>query len=143
MVYLLSFYPKGSISDFRYTLCLEASGSRSQNCTSKNCDSYESRRTIEEEYEKQLQHRLRKRSVNESYEFYETMQNRICRARIKNSEDNSPSNNNNNNNSNNSPDFTPIEVKAAVNELKLRSSVDNTGLICETLGLLVTVSCYP
>ena len=74
---------------------------------------------IKQEYHREFQHRLRKRDVMSELERYESIQNKLCMARIKASE------------KVRSPDFSFEEIKHAVSELKPGRCMDPTGLIRE------------
>ena len=61
---------------------------------------------IKQEYHREFQHRLRKRDVIPELESYENIQNKLCMARRKASEEVR------------SPDFSLDEIKHVVSELK-------------------------
>ena len=87
---------------------------------------------IKQEYHREFQHRLRKRDVMPELERYESIQNKLCMARIKASE------------KVRSPDFSFDEIKHAVSELKTGRCMDPTGLIREVFktagdGFLLSV----
>ena len=87
---------------------------------------------IKQEYHREFQHRLRKRDVMPELERYESIQNKLCMARIKASE------------KVRSADFSFDEIKHAVSELKSGRCMDPTGLIREVFktagdGFLLSV----
>ena len=72
---------------------------------------------IRREYHNEFQHRLRKREIKSGLEDYESLQNKLCMARLKAASKVK------------TPDFSINEVKHAVSELKFGKCSDPTGLI--------------
>ena len=74
---------------------------------------------IRREYHNEFQHRLRKREIKSGLEDYESLQNKLCMARLKAASKVK------------APDFSINEIKHAVSELKSGKCSDPTGLIRE------------
>ena len=76
--------------------------------------------TIRNEYFSEFKHRLRTRDIKTELKWYESFQNDICYLRVDAAK------------SNNSPEFSILELKQAIRELKTEKSMDPTGMVMET-----------
>ena len=76
--------------------------------------------TIRNEYLSEFKHRLRARDIKTELKWYESFQNDICYLRVDAAK------------SNNSPEFSILELKQVIRELKTGKSMDPTGMVRET-----------
>ena len=75
--------------------------------------------TIRNEYLSEFKHRLRARDIKTELKWYESFQNDICYLRVDAAK------------SNNSPEFSILELKQVIRELKTGKSMDPTGMVRE------------
>ena len=77
--------------------------------------------TIRNEYFSEFKHRVRTRDIKTELKWYESFQNDICHSRVDAAK------------SNNSPEFSILELKHVIRELKTGKSMDTTGMEREIL----------
>ena len=75
--------------------------------------------TIRNKYYSESKHRLRTRDIKTELKWYESFQNDICYLRVNAAK------------SNNSPEFSILELKQVIRELKTGKSMDPTGMVRE------------
>ena len=75
--------------------------------------------TIRNEYLSEFKHGLRARDIKTELKWYESFQNDICYLRVDAAK------------SNNSPEFSILELKQVIRELKTGKSMDPTGMVRE------------
>ena len=75
--------------------------------------------TIRNEYLSEFKHRLRARDIKTELKWYESFQNDICYLRVDAAK------------SNNSPEFSILELKQVIRELKIGKTMDPTGMVKE------------
>ena len=75
--------------------------------------------TIRNEYLSEFKHRLRARDIKTELKWYESFQNDICYLRVDAAK------------SNNSPEFSILELKQVIRELKTGKSMNPTGMVRE------------
>ena len=75
--------------------------------------------TIRNEYLSEFKHRLRTREIKTELKWYESFQNDICYLRVDTAK------------SNNSPEFSILELKKGIRELKTGKSMLPTGMVRE------------
>ena len=75
--------------------------------------------TIRNDYLFEFKHRLRTRDIKTKLKWYEPFQNDICYLRVDAAK------------SNNSPEFSRLELKKVIRELKTEKSMDPTGMVRE------------